>query len=118
MVNASKSTFYVGGIPHARVLQIALFLGFSICILPYSYLGAPIFKGKSKAIYFQAIGIRSLRTLNEAFNLTILKSRVIRGQKCISHHIFSSLWCGFKNEFNVIWDNTSFNLGNGRDIMF
>jgi hypothetical protein len=58
VVNASKSTFYVGAISHARVLQIALFLGFSICILPYSYLGAPIFKGKSKAIYFQAIADR------------------------------------------------------------
>jgi hypothetical protein len=71
-----------------------------------------------KSLSEGGLGIRSLRTLNEAFNLTLLKSRVIRGQKCISHHIFSSLWCGFKNEFNVIWDNTSFNLGNGRDIMF
>jgi hypothetical protein len=217
VVNASKSTFYDGSIPQARVHQIAISLGFSIGVLPFIYLGVPIFKGKPKAIYFQPIadkiksklaawkasllsiagrvqlvksvihsmliysisiyswpisllkeverwmknfiwsgdlhqkklftvawkkvckpisegglGIRSLRTLNEASNLKLcwdllnsqddwailLKSRVIRGQKCINHHIFSSIWCGIKNELNVIWENASFNLGNGRDILF
>jgi ribonuclease HI len=78
------------------------------------------------------LGIRSIITLNEASNLKLcwdlinsqdhwallLKSRVIRGQHCIRHHIFSSIWCGMKNEFNVIWDNSSFIIGNGKDISF
>jgi exonuclease III len=217
VVNASKSTIYVGSLSQARVHHIALFLGFIIGALPFTYLGVPIFKGKTKSIYLQPIadriksklaawkasllsiagrvqlvksvihsmliysisiyswpisllkdlekwmknfiwsgdlhqkklvtvawkkvckptsegglGIRSIITLNEASNLklcwdlltsqdqwaVLLKSRVIRGQNCINHHIFSSIWCGIKNEFNVIWDNTRFNLGNGKDILF
>jgi hypothetical protein len=217
VVNASKSTIYAGSIPQARVLQIALFLGFSIGTLPFIYLGVPIFKGKPKAIFLQHIadkiktklaawkasllsiagrvqlvisvvqsmlvysisiyswpvsllkdlerwiknfiwsgdldkrklvtvawkkvcrplsegglGIRSLITLNEASNLKLcwdllnsqeqwailLKSRVIRGQSCITYHIFSSIWSGIKNEFNVVLENSSFILGNGMDILF
>jgi hypothetical protein len=63
VVNASKSTFYVGIILHARVLQIALFLGFSICILPYSYLGAPISKVSQKPFIFKLLQIESKQNL-------------------------------------------------------
>jgi hypothetical protein len=52
------------------------------------------------------LGLRSLISINEAANLKlcweflnanedwaqILKSRVLRGQKAINHHILSSLW--------------------------
>lgn len=78
------------------------------------------------------LGIRSLICLNESFNLKlcwdflhykedwakILKARVIRGNKAIKHHIFSSLWTGIKNEFVTVMHNSRWLIGNGSNIHF
>jgi len=42
----------------------------------------------------------------------------MRGRDCISHHIFSSIWSGLKNEFKVILNNASWLIGNGEKINF
>jgi len=49
---------------------------------------------------------------------TLLKDRVIRSKATIKHHIYSSLWSSFKEEFNVISNNSFWLLGNGKDINF
>ncbi|PNY17703.1 ribonuclease H [Trifolium pratense] len=55
IINVNKSTIYSGAIPLARLNIIANFLGFNIGILPFIYLGVPIFKGKPKSCHFQPI---------------------------------------------------------------
>lgn len=55
IINASKSFFYACGINQARLAHITNVLGFNVGNLPFTYLGAPIFKGKPKAIHFQPI---------------------------------------------------------------
>ncbi|XP_024636247.1 uncharacterized protein [Medicago truncatula] len=55
MISASKSIIFSGSIPHARLSQIANFIGFKIGQLPFTYLGVPIFKGKPKVVYFQPV---------------------------------------------------------------
>jgi hypothetical protein len=55
IISVSKSFIYSGGITHNRLLSIVDFLGFSVGTLPFNYLGVPIFKGKPKAVYFQAV---------------------------------------------------------------
>jgi hypothetical protein len=66
------------------------------------------------------LGLRSISDMNEAANLKLawdllfenslwakfLRSRAIRIDKAISHHIFSSLWSGIKNKLQTIWDNS------------
>jgi hypothetical protein len=47
--------FYFGGITHARLTQIAQFIGFSIGSLPFNYLGVPISKGRPKVAYLQPV---------------------------------------------------------------
>ena len=54
-VNPQKSSIYYGSISHQRLLQISNLTGFSIGVLPFTYLGVPIFKGKAKTVYFQPI---------------------------------------------------------------
>jgi len=217
IISASKSTIFSGGISESRLHNIINLFGFSIGSLPFTYLGAPIFKGRPKPIYFQAIadrvksklanwkasllsiagrvqlvksviasmlthtmsvyswpisllksmekciknfiwtgdtakrklvtvawkkvcnsyeggglGIRSLVRLNEAFNLklgwdmlhsneewaNILRSRAIKRRKPINHHIFSSLWNGIKHELPVITENSTWLIGNGKNVNF
>jgi hypothetical protein len=48
----------------------------------------------------------------------ILKCRVVRGNKPISHHIFSSIWTSIKDEFPKVIDNSYWLLGNGKSINF
>jgi len=55
IINTSKSSFFAGGISQHRLDSIVNLLGFSQGSLPFTYLGAPIFKGKPKKIYFQSI---------------------------------------------------------------
>jgi hypothetical protein len=76
------------------------------------------------------LNLRSLVKLNLATNLhlcwnllnsnsswaRLLRSRVTRGRGIIQHHIYSSLWCGVKDEFSVIMDNSTWLLGDGKDI--
>ena len=78
------------------------------------------------------LGFRSLICLNESFNLklcwdlmhsqeewaNILKARVIRRNKVINHHIYSSIWTGIKSEHWNIMENSRWLIGNGRNIHF
>jgi mannosylglycoprotein endo-beta-mannosidase len=78
------------------------------------------------------LNLRSLTKLNTASNLklcwtllnsqsswaVLLRDRVIRNRRHISHHIFSSIWSSVISEFDVIMDNSSWLLGNGVNINF
>ncbi|GAU50883.1 hypothetical protein TSUD_411120 [Trifolium subterraneum] len=78
------------------------------------------------------LGIRSLSTLNKASNLKLfwemmcsdnqwvilLRSRVIRGNEFIKHHIYSSIWSGLKSQEQIILQNTIWLLGDGKSINF
>lgn len=217
IINAQKSTLYVGSMTHARLMNIANTLGFMVGTLPFIYLGVPIFKGKPKAAYFQPVvdkiklklaswkasllsfagrlqliksvvesmmiysitiynwpvklikelekymrnflwsgdlnsrklvivawkkvctpieegglGIRSISMLNDATNLKLgwelmhshnqwaqfLRRRVKRGNGFINYHIFSSLWTRIKSQIMHIRDNTTWLLGDGKNINF
>jgi len=43
---------------NSREQMITGLLGFSAGIIPFSYLGCPMFKGKPKCAYFLAITVR------------------------------------------------------------
>jgi hypothetical protein len=78
------------------------------------------------------LNIRSLTCLNKASNLKLcwslfhsdsswaklLQARAIRGKKVIHHHIYSSLWSSIKEEVSIMFDNSIWLLGNGKDINF
>jgi len=78
------------------------------------------------------LNVRSLIALNEATNIKLcwdllqsqeqwaqmIRSRVLRGNNCIRHHVFSSIWSSAKNEFNIIKDNSNWLVGNGTQINF
>jgi len=78
------------------------------------------------------LNVRSLIALNEATNIKLcwdllqsqeywaqmIRSRVLRGNNCIRHHVFSSIWSSAKNEFNIIKDNSNWLVGNGAQINF
>jgi len=55
IINANKSYIYVGGIKKNIMDQIVAMLGFNIGSLLFTYLGAPIFKGRPKMIHCQPI---------------------------------------------------------------
>jgi len=217
IINLSKSSIRVGGVSNVRLNHMVQLIGFEIGALPFTYLGAQIFRGKPKRIYFQPIadkikirlaswkasllsmagrvqlvksiiqsmvihtmtvyswpisilrdiekwiknfiwsgdidkrklvtvawkkvcadldegglGLRSLICLNQATNMkicwemlhseehwaVILRSRVLRGSNCIQNHIFSSLWRGMKNEYNIVKENTTWLVGDGKHINF
>jgi len=48
----------------------------------------------------------------------MLKSKVLRGNKTINHHIYSSLWSSVKSEINTLNDNCGWIIGNGENINF
>lgn len=217
VINLRKSFIFGGGITTARMNLIVNLLGFTIGSLPFTYLGAPIFKGKPKRAYFQPIadkvklklanwkssllsiagrvqliksvvqsmlihtmsiyswptqllremekwiknfiwsgnvtkrkmvtvawkkvcadydegglGTKSLICLNEATNLkmcwtllhsdqqwaSILRNRALRNQRSIKYHIFSSIWSSVKNELEVIKNNSTWIVGDGKMINF
>lgn len=76
--------------------------------------------------------MRSIVVLNEASNLKIcwdlcnseeqwaifLRDRVMRGNRCIRHHIFSYLWSSFKHKTGDLNNNTLWMLGNDNEINF
>ena len=78
------------------------------------------------------LGIRSLSKLNEATNLklcwemldsdrqwaTFLRSRVLRGNKFIGYHIFSSVWSGIKAQAYHVLNSFRWLLGDGHKINF
>ena len=78
------------------------------------------------------LGIRSLILLNESTNLKLcwdllnsqedwaimIRSKVLRGRRVISHHIYSSIWSSIKFEFDNIMLNSGWQVGNGNNINF
>jgi len=78
------------------------------------------------------LGIRSLKKINQAANLKLcwdlflkkedwtylLLSRVKRKNRVISHHISSSIWSSIKSEYNVMIENFSWLLGDGKSNHF
>ncbi|XP_058775252.1 uncharacterized protein LOC131649507 [Vicia villosa] len=76
------------------------------------------------------LGIRSIISLNDAYNLKMawdlhnsvepwahfLRQRVFRKQNIIKHHIFSSIWASIKPEMPTMENNTSWLLGCGSKI--
>jgi len=78
------------------------------------------------------LGTKSLIYLNEATNLKmcwtlihsdqqwacILRKRALRNQRSIRYHIFSSIWSGVKNELEVIKNNSTWIVGDGKLINF
>jgi len=55
IMNLRKSSIHAGGINQHRLNNIVNLLGFSLGSLPFTYHGAPIFKGTPKRIHFQSI---------------------------------------------------------------
>jgi len=55
IINLRKFSIFYGGITPNRLHDIVNLLSFSIGSIPFTYLGAPIFKGKPKPIYFKGI---------------------------------------------------------------
>jgi len=51
----TASNILAGSISHSRLSHITNSLGFKIGVLPFIYLGVPIFKGKPKSFYFQPV---------------------------------------------------------------
>jgi len=78
------------------------------------------------------LGLRNLSHINEAGNLKncwdilqselqwaqLIRSRVLRDNKPISHHLSSSIWSSAKNKFNTLMDNVLWKIGNGQTIKF
>lgn len=58
VMNLRKSSIYCGGVTPSRMQNIINLLGFSVGSFPFTYLGAPIFKGRPKCSYFQPIADR------------------------------------------------------------
>jgi len=50
-----KSSIHAGGISTRRPDNMVQLLGFSVGTLPFTYFGAPIFKGRPKSFYFKPI---------------------------------------------------------------
>ncbi|GAU38334.1 hypothetical protein TSUD_61950 [Trifolium subterraneum] len=48
----------------------------------------------------------------------LLRSRIIRGEKCINHHIHSSIWSSIKGKVQVIKGNSSYVIGDGTSVNF
>lgn len=73
------------------------------------------------------LGLRSLGVLNESSNMKLcwdlhnsqedwvilLRSRVFRGKKPISYHVFSFIWSSVKGENSTILANSCWNIGSG-----
>lgn len=53
-INPSKSILYVGSLTPQKHSFLANLRGFIVGSFPFVYLGVPIFKDKSKHIYFQS----------------------------------------------------------------
>jgi len=49
---------------------------------------------------------------------TLTRSRVLRNEKCISYHIFSSSWSSMKNEFVIAKDISLWRIGDGTRVSF
>lgn len=48
----------------------------------------------------------------------MIRSKVLRRRKVISHHIYSSIWSNIKSEFESILPNSSWQIGSGSNVNF
>ena len=55
LVNSDKSKMFTGAMTPPMARSLARLSSFSLGVIPFQYLGCPIFQGKSKRIHFQAI---------------------------------------------------------------
>ncbi|XP_058774831.1 uncharacterized protein LOC131649104 [Vicia villosa] len=46
----------------------------------------------------------------------LLRSRITRKNRFITHHIYSSIWYGVKQEMKIVMDNSTWVLSNGSSI--
>ncbi|GAU23976.1 hypothetical protein TSUD_327770 [Trifolium subterraneum] len=104
--------------------SLLTYAGRKLVTVPCNKVCSPIDEG--------GLGIRSLSNLNKASNLklfwellnsdnqwaTLLRSRVVRSNGFIKHHIYSSLRSGIKSQDQFIAQNTRWLLGNGNSINF
>lgn len=79
-----------------------------------------------------SLGIRSLKVLNDVSNLHLcwslvqensswskmLSSRVLRCNRAITYHIYSSLCSGLKNQHNIVKEHSQWLIVNGNNIHF
>ena len=94
-VNFEKSILFTGAMTVARRNLLAQISGFSVGILPFQYLGCPIFQGKPKFIHFQPIVDRikvKLATwkgvlLSNMGRVQLVKS-IVHGMLVYSFHIY------------------------------
>ncbi|MCH81156.1 ribonuclease H protein [Trifolium medium] len=76
-VNPQKSSIFPGSIPHSRLANIAISLGFQIGSLPFTYLRVPIFKGKPKKCHLQPLADKvKLKLVSWKASLLTLAGRV------------------------------------------
>ena len=77
VMNLSKSSIFAGGVSEARLNNMKVLLGFSIGTLPFTYLSAPIFKGRPKKIHLQLIADRvRIKLANRKAALLSIAGRV------------------------------------------
>lgn len=54
-MSLEKCKFFTGSMSAKRVNDISNTLGFSVGVLPFKYLGVPIFRGNPRALHLQPI---------------------------------------------------------------
>lgn len=83
-------------------------------------------------IYYDDLNLRSIPILNVTSKVKLcydmikssfqwaklLRSRILRNKDCIRYHIFSSLWTGLKPLFSHVLDNSMWQIGNGKILVF
>lgn len=93
-----KCKFFAGSLSAARIAQIADFLGFSAGMLPFTYLGVPIFQGKPQTSYLKPI-VDRIKTklvswkgamLSIMGRVQLVKS-IIHGMLAYSFHVYAWL---------------------------
>jgi len=95
LVNFDKSKLFRGAMMPARARSLARLSGFSLGVIPFQYLGFPIFQGKPKRIHFQAIVDRiKVKLASWKGSLLTIMGRdqlvksIIHGMLVYSFHIY------------------------------
>lgn len=63
LINKEKSHFYSSSISPGRISIISDLISFTHGVLPFTYLGVPLFQGKSKKVHLQPIADRIMLKL-------------------------------------------------------
>ncbi|XP_058761210.1 uncharacterized protein LOC131634556 [Vicia villosa] len=109
----ARNFIWSGDIDKRKCVTVA----WDICCRPYAQGG---------------LGMRSLVTLNEAANLkqcwdlfnskeqwaVLIRAKVLRNNRRISYHIYSSLWSSMKASFDDVIGNSCWLIGNGERVNF